>query len=64
LDSHSSAIFDLKKEFTDLIALKDLSLVADNTGIVRKMQMILYMAGYRSRCVACRFFFLVKTKKV
>ena len=28
-----------------LIALKDLSLVADDTGIVSKIQMMLYIAG-------------------
>ena len=37
-----------------LIALKDLSLVADDTGIVSKILMTLYMAGYKPRFVVCR----------
>jgi hypothetical protein len=36
-----------------LIALKDLSLVADDTGIVSKIQMMLYIAGYKSRFIEC-----------
>ena len=39
-----------------LIALKDLSLVFYDTGhagVVSKIQMMLYIAGYKSRFVAC-----------
>ena len=54
LDSHSSPIVDLKQDFTRVIALKDLSIVADSTGIVSQILMMLYMAEYKSRFVACR----------
>ena len=37
-----------------LIGLKDLSLVADDTGIISKILMMLYIAGYKTRFVACR----------
>ena len=37
-----------------LIALKDLSLVADDTGIVSMILMMLYIAGHKTRFVACR----------
>jgi hypothetical protein len=37
-----------------LIALKDLSLVADDIGIVSKILMMLYIARYMPRFVACR----------
>ena len=37
-----------------LIGLKDLSLVADDTGIVSKILMMLYIAGYKTRFVARR----------
>jgi len=37
-----------------LIALKDLWRVADNTGIISKILMILDTALYKSRFVACR----------
>jgi hypothetical protein len=35
-----------------LIALKDLSLVVDDTGIVSKILMMVYIARYKSRFVA------------
>jgi hypothetical protein len=41
-------------DFMRPIALKDLSLVVDDTGIVSKILMMMYMAGYKSRFVACR----------
>ena len=47
LDSRSSPMVDLK-------SLKDLTLVEDVTGIVSKILMMLYIAGYKSRFVACR----------
>jgi hypothetical protein len=37
------------------LALKDLSLVADDTGIVSKILMMLYIAGLKSRFLACSF---------
>jgi len=37
-----------------LIALKDLSLGADDIGIVSKILMMLYIAGYKPRFVVCR----------
>ena len=54
LDSLSSPIVYLKKDFTSLIALKDISLVADDTDIVSMILMMVYIAGYKSRFVACR----------
>jgi hypothetical protein len=54
LDSRSSPIVDLKWDFKRLIALKDLWLVEDDTGIVSKILMMLYIAGYKSRWFACR----------
>ena len=54
LDSCSSPIVDLKYDFKRLIALKHLWLVEDVTGIVSKILMMLYIAGYKSRFVACR----------
>jgi hypothetical protein len=53
LDSGSSPIVDLKWDFTRLVALKDLSLVADDTGIVSKILMMLYIAELKSRFLAC-----------
>jgi hypothetical protein len=44
-ESLSSPIVDLKYDFTLRIALKDLSLVADDTGIVSKIQIIQYIEG-------------------
>jgi hypothetical protein len=40
LDSRSSPIVDLKWDFKRLIALKDLWLVEDDTGIVSKILMM------------------------
>jgi len=37
-----------------LIGLKNLSLVADDTGIISKILMMLYIAGYNPLFVACR----------
>jgi hypothetical protein len=37
-----------------LIGLKDLSLVVDDTGIISKILMMLYIAGYNPLFVACR----------
>ena len=45
LDSHASPLVDLKQDCTRLVALKDLSLVADYTVIVSKILMMLYIAG-------------------
>ena len=36
------------------IALNDLSLVADDTGIVSKIPMMLNIAGYKPRFATCR----------
>ena len=36
-----------------VIALKDISFVADDTDIVSHIQVMLYMAGYKRRFVAC-----------
>ena len=44
-ESLSSPIVDLKYDFMHCIALKDLSLVADDTGIVNKIQIIRYIDG-------------------
>ena len=45
LDSLSSPIVYLKKDFTSLIALKDISLVADDTDIVSMILMMVYIDG-------------------
>jgi hypothetical protein len=39
-------------DFMRPIALQDLSLVVDDTGIASKILMMMYMAGYKSRFVA------------
>ena len=45
LDSLSTPMVNLKWDFTRLIALKDISLAADDTGIVSKILMMLNIAG-------------------
>jgi hypothetical protein len=54
LDSSSSPIVYFAQDFKRLITLKDLSPVAEYTSIVSKILMMLYIAGYKSRFVACR----------
>ena len=55
LDIRLLPICDLKWDFTSLLPLKDLSLVADDTDSVSKILMMLYIAGYyKSLFVACR----------
>jgi hypothetical protein len=53
LNSHALPIVGLQYNFTRLIALKDVSLV-EETGIVRKILMMLYISGFKSRFVACK----------
>ena len=52
--SRLSPICNLKQDFTSLLPLKDLSLVADDTDSVSKLLMMLYIVGYKSRFAACR----------
>ena len=54
LDSRSSPIVYITQDFKRLITLKDLSPVAEDISIVSKILMMLYVAGYKLRFVACR----------
>ena len=54
LDSRLPPICDLKKDFTSLLPLKDISLVADDTDSVSKILMVLYIAGHGLLHVECR----------
>ena len=54
LDSRLSPICDLKQDFMSTLPLKDLQLYADDIDSVSKILMMLYIAGYKSRCIACR----------
>ena len=53
LDSRLSPICDLTQDFMSTLPLKDLQLVADDIDSVSKILMMLYIAGYKSRFIAC-----------